>query len=128
MTRDVISVQYPAVDDTQSVSSGEVTMTTVTPANGITIEDAFANKNNTLMICIENTSDSDSTVTFTAGDEYPNSMLGDLEADVLANTLYVFQIQDISRFENKDGSINLDFNSDFSGNIFAVAKSVDLNV
>ena len=128
MTRDVITVQYPVVDDTQSLCGGEVTMTTVTPANGITIEDAFANKNNTLMICIENTSDSDSAVTFTAGDEYPNSMLGDLEAEVLANTLYVFQVQDISRFENKDGSINIDFDSDFSGNIFAVAKSVDLNV
>lgn len=128
MTRDVISVQYPLSEDSQSVCCTDITVTEVTPANGITIENAFANKNNSLMICIENTGDSDSTVVFAAGDEYPNAMLGDLDADILANTLYVFQIQDISRFENKDGSINIDFDSDFSGNIFAAAKSVDLNV
>ena len=32
------------------------------------------------------------------------------------------------RFENKDGSLNLDFPSGFSGNVFAIAKSVALNV
>ncbi|MCD8378170.1 MAG: hypothetical protein LUB59_05205 [Candidatus Gastranaerophilales bacterium] len=128
MTRDIISVQYPVIDETQSVCSAVVEQTAVTAANGITIEKAVANKNNTLMICIENTADSDTTVTLTAGDAYPNAMLGDLEVEVSASSLYAIQLQDISRFENKDGSVNIDFDSDFTGNIFAIAKSVDLNV
>ena len=128
MTRDAISVQYPTSEDSQSICSGTVTKTTVTAANGVTIKNAFANKNNTLMICIENTSDSDSDVTFKAGDCYPNSMLGDLDVSVLTKSITVCQIQDISRFENKDGSLNLDFETAFTGNIFAIAKPVDLNV
>jgi len=128
MTRDIISVQYPTIEDSQSVCGTTVTKSTVTPANGVTIKEAFANKNNTLMICIENTASEDSNITFKAGDAYPNSMLGDLKVEVLTKTISVFQIQDISRFENKDGSLNLDFDSDFTGNIFAIAKPTDLNI
>ena len=80
------------------------------------------------MVCVENTAQTDSKVTFLAGDAFPNAMLGNLEQDLLAKTTTVFQLQDISRFENKDGSLNLDFPSGFSGNVFAIAKSVALNV
>lgn len=124
MARDIIAVQYPEMDDSQSVANAKVTKKTVTQANGIAIEKAFDNKNNSLVICVENTASSASSVTFKAGDNYPNAKLGDLEVNVDQNSLNVFQIQDPSRFENKDGSMNLDFKTGFTGNIFAAAKSV----
>ena len=124
MARDIIAVQYPEMDDSQSVANAKVTKQTVTQANGIAIEKAFDNKNNSLVICVENTASSASSVTFKAGDNYPNAKLGDLEVNVDQNSLNVFQIQDPSRFENKDGSMNLDFKTGFTGNIFAAAKSV----
>lgn len=128
MTRDIISVQYPMIDNSQSILSSKIIKSAVTPANGVSIQKALANKNNTLMICIENTADSDTGLTLKAGDSYPNSMLGDLKVVVLSGSLLALQLQDIARFENKDGSINIDFDTDFKGNIYAMAKSTGLNV
>ncbi len=127
MTKDLIYVQYPTVDTTQSVAVADITKTTVNVNNGISVKNAFANKNNSLIVCFEN-EDSDSYVTFCAGDAYPNALLGDLNVPVLASTTMAVQIQDISRFENKDGSLNIDFGPDFSGSVYAIAKSVALNV
>lgn len=128
MTRDIINVQCPVVDVTQSVADVTVEKTVINTTNGITIKNAFKNKNNTLMICVENTADKAGEVTFLAGNAYPNSMLGKLAVPVEANSTTMLQIQDASRFENKDGSVNLDFSTDVAGNIYAVAKSVALNV
>lgn len=128
MTRDVINVQCPIIDKTQSVANTAITKTAVVVANGITIKNAFKNKNNTLFICLENTATSESKVTFKAGDTYPNAMLGDLEVPLAESSTTMLQIQDSSRFENKDGSVNLDFATGFTGKIYAVAKSVALNV
>ncbi len=122
MARDIINVILPEVEESQSVASAAVAPQTVTVANGIQIKDAAKNKNNSLAIVIENTAASESTVTFIAGDTYPNSMLGDLAVDIDAASTMVCQIQDLSRFENRDGSINLDFKSGFTGSIYAVAK------
>ena len=77
MTRDNISVQYPKIENTQSVATAKITKDTVVQANGVCIEKAFANKNNSLTICIENTSTSASEITFKAGDNFPNAKLGD---------------------------------------------------
>ena len=41
MTRDKINVQYPVLDHTESVANISITKTTVVPANGITISEAF---------------------------------------------------------------------------------------
>ena len=127
MTRDSINVQYPTVENSQSVANKKLTKSTVDVDNGISIAKAFANKNNTLTIFVENEAEADSTVTFVAGDAYPNSMLGDLELEVKEESAYAFQIQDVSRFENKDGSLCIDFGEDFEGKIYAVAKSTALN-
>ena len=43
MTRDIIDVQYPTLDHTESIANIGITKTTVTQANGITIADAFSN-------------------------------------------------------------------------------------
>ena len=126
MTRDNISVQYPKMENTQSVATVKVTKDNVVQANGVCVEKAFANKNNSLAICIENSSTSASEVIFKAGDNFPNAKLGDLKIDVEASSVNVVQFQDLSRFENKDGSLYIDFKVGFTGKIFAVAKSVEI--
>jgi len=127
MTRDSINVQYPSVETTQSVGSVVVTKTAISASNGAVISKAFANKNNTLFICVDNTANAAANITFKAGDAYPNAMLGDLSSSVGSGKTVVFQIQDISRFENKDGSLNIDFAVGFTGYIYAVAKPTTLN-
>ena len=120
MTRDIIDVQYPVLDHTESVANIAIEATTVTQANGITIREAFSNKNNSLFIVIDTTS-SDSLLTVKAGDAYPNSMLGDLVIE-LPQGVSAIQIQDLSRFQKSDESIDLDFAEGFEGTVFAVAK------
>ncbi len=54
MTRDIINVQYPTLEHTESVANICIEKETVIPANGVTIADAFSNKNNSLFVVIEN--------------------------------------------------------------------------
>ena len=121
MTRDIIDVQYPVLDHTESVANIAITKETVTQANGITIKDAFSNKNNSLFIVIDNTGDAASQLTVKAGDAFPNSMLGDIDIE-LAKGVSAIQLQDLSRFQKADESIDLDFKSGFTGTIYAIAK------
>lgn len=121
MTRDIIKVQYPTLDHTESVANIAITKKAVTVANGITIEDAFSNKNNSLFIVIDNTATAESLLTVKAGDAYPNSMLGDIVIELPVGVSAI-QLQDLSRFEKADGSIDLDFDTDFAGTIYAIAK------
>ncbi len=120
MARDIINVQYPTLDHTESVANIGITESTVTQANGVTIADAFSNKNNSLFIIIKNSATS-SLLTVKAGDAYPNSMLGDIVITLPAGVSAI-QLQDLSRFEKADGSIDLDFASGFTGTIYAIAK------
>lgn len=120
MARDIINVQYPTLDHTESVANIGITATTVNQTNGVTIADAFSNKNNSLFIIIENTA-SESLLTVKAGDAYPNSMLGDIVIE-LPEGVSALQLQDLSRFEKSDGSIDLDFAQGFTGSIYAIAK------
>ena len=120
MTRDIIDVQYPALDHTESVANIGITESTVNQANGVTIADAFSNKNNSLFIIIKNSA-SESLLTVKAGDAYPNSMLGDIVIELPAG-ISAIQLQDLSRFEKADGSIDLDFATGFTGTIYAIAK------
>ncbi len=120
MARDIINVQYPTLDHTESVANIGITESTVTQANGVTIADAFSNKNNSLFIIIKNSATS-SLLTVKAGDAYPNSMLGDIVITLPAGVSAI-QLQDLSRFEKADGSIDLDFATGFTGTIYAIAK------
>lgn len=119
MARDIIEVQYPTLDHTESVANIAITKKEVTPANGITIKDAFSNKNNSLFIIFE--TDAAATLTVKSGDAYPNSMLGDLAISLPVGTSAI-QLQDLSRFEKADGSIDLDFATAYDGTVYAVAK------
>ena len=120
MTRDIINVQYPTLDHTESVANICIEKQAINQANGVTIAEAFSNKNNTLFVVIENTT-SDSLLTVKAGDAYPNSMLGDIVIEI-PEGVSAIQLQDLSRFEKADGSIDLDFSEGFVGNIYAIAK------
>lgn len=121
MTRDIIDVQYPTLDHTESVANICITKKTVIPANGVTVADAFSNKNNSLFLVIENEAEAKSSMTVKAGDAYPNSVLGDISIELPVGTSAI-QLQDLSRFEKADGSIDLDFPTAFDGNLYAVAK------
>ncbi len=127
MARDAINVILPVQAEKQSLEVSDITKQAVTQANGIKISDALANKNNSLQIYIENTTTSggsaaDSSATIKAGDHYPNKVLGDANVVLGAGKTVVVLLEDISRFENKDNSILIDFASGFTGNIWAVAK------
>ena len=127
MARDAITVLQPTPDSSASVEYVKVTKQAVTVANGIKISNALENKNNSLQITIENTySTADSTLTIKAGDNYPNKILGDLNIPLTKSAVTVVILEDISRFENRDGSILLDFSTGFTGNIWAVAKRAGL--
>ena len=120
MAYDEIEVQLPEQEATQSVEIAAFEKTTVTAANGIQINDALDNKNNSLVIVIEPTTAD--TVTIKAGDNYPNAMLGDLDITPTADQVNTILLDDISRFENKDGSVCIEFGDSFAGEIYAVAK------
>lgn len=120
MARDIINVQYPTLEHTESVANIGITESTVTQANGVTIADAFSNKNNSLFIIIDNTA-TKSSLTVKSGDAYPNSMLGNIVIE-LPTGVSAIQLQDLSRFEKSDGSIDLDFATGFTGTIYAIAK------
>lgn len=127
MTRDSINVHLPVGDVSKSVEIIKITKQAVTQANGIKIANALDNKNNSLQIFVENTTTvssaaADSSMTIKAGDHYPNRILGDLTVALTKSKTVAIILDDISRFENKDGSINLDFASGFTGNVWAVAK------
>lgn len=122
MERQVIEVQYPTLDHTESVANICIKKTNINPTNGITILEAFSNnKNNSLFIVIDNNSSKISFLTVKAGNAYPNSMLGDIIIEIAPGTSAI-QLSDLSRFEKCDESIDLDFADDFVGAIYAVAK------
>ena len=120
MARDILNVQLPVQDETASIEIKAFAKQTVAPANGIVIEKALDNKNNSLVIVIEPTTAG--AVTIKAGDAYPNSMLGDLTVAPTAGQVNAILLEDMARFENRDGSVAIDFASGFAGTIYAVAK------
>lgn len=53
-------------------------------------------------------------------------MLGDLTLSAAKTATTIIQLQDPSRFENKDESIDIDFGTSFAGTIYAIGKKVGL--
>lgn len=127
MARDEISIQLLEYDATDSVGSKKITKQAVTQANGIKLKNAFACKDNSLKIVVENTyATADSTMTIKAGDKQ-NAALGDsIIALAKSATTVVAPIRDMARFEKADGSILLDFSTGFTGNIYAVGEKAGL--
>ena len=126
MARDKIQVQTMIYDATDSVGSVAITKQAVTQANGIEIENAYAEKDNSLKIIVENTANSASTLTIKAGDKQ-NAILGDSIIALAASGVTVISpIRDGARFERTDGSIYIDFGTGFTGNIYAVGEKAGL--
>lgn len=124
MARDKIKVYNYTYDTTDCVGVVAVSKQTVTQTNGIEIEKAFANKDNSLVITVDNTG-SVSTMTIKAG-EKQNAMLGDCTVALEAGINHVALNRDMARFENIDGSVYIDFTDGFTGNIWAVAEKAGL--
>lgn len=122
MARDKITVQEPVLDAQHSVAVVVPTAKTVTVANGIEISNAFDEKDNTVYLVISNTANADKNVTIKAGNSYPNKMRGDKVIEVKTATTAIVTIEDESRFENKDGSVYVDFAAGFTGTIYAIGK------
>ena len=126
MARDEITLQYLVYDATDSVGTVNIEKQTVTQADGIKINGAFACKDNSMKIVVENTAVADATVTIKAGNKQ-NAILGDAIVAVKGSASTVIApLRDMARFENKDGSIELDFSAGFAGNIYAVGERAGL--
>lgn len=126
MARDEINLQYLVYDATDSVGTVNVEKQTVVQANGIKINNAFACKDNSMKIVVENTASADATVTIKAGNKQ-NAILGDAIVAVKGSASTVIApLRDMARFENKDGSIELEFSSGFAGKIYAVGERAGL--
>ena len=120
MSRNKILLQYPKLDHTESVANISLDVFRIDSGKGITIEDAFFNKNNSLFLHILNFGD-ESSLIIKAGNAYPNSMLGDIVIEI-PKGISAICIQDLARFEKDDGSLDLDFANDFDGAIYAIAR------
>ncbi len=116
MAKKTINVNIPkASEGSKSIEILEATKTTVAAADEITITKAFKNKDNSFFLVLEGAG----TVTIKAGNNYPNAMLGDLVVTVA--TLAVLNIEDCSRFENRDGSVVLVAGT-YAGSVMAIGK------
>ncbi len=132
MARDEITLQYVTYDAKDRVGSKAITKQAVTQANGIKLKNAYACKDNSMVIYVENTyTSSASTVTIKAG-EKQNKLLGDAsvavgQASTAGNPVTEIRLnRDGSSFERNDGSIYIDFSSGFTGNIWATAEKAGL--
>lgn len=126
MASESYNIDIPRVDNTQSIASINLFPNTISgddTAKDIVLPKAFKNWNNTLYIIFNITASC--SVTFKAGNKYPNSKLGDFTL-ALSNGTYAVQIQDPSRFENADGSLVMQVSSTFNGSFYAIAKSTDI--
>ena len=115
-----ITVVLPVLDASESYEIAEVTPTNI--ASEMVIKKALDNKNNSLVIVV--TATGAGTITLKAGDAYPNSILGDEPLTIGVGTT-VIRLEDISRFEKRDGSVVLT-NTGTTGTIFATAKRAGL--
>lgn len=116
-----IKINLPNLENSKSLEIAVVEKATI--EEEMTIIEAMKNKNNSLHIIVNATTAGD--IVFKSGDNYPNAMLGDcsLHCEVGYNDII---IEDISRFENRDGSIVLGKSGELAGEIFAVAKRAGL--
>lgn len=115
----------------QSVEVGEAkvadgTLAAITTSNTkVTINDAMANKNNSMYI-VANVS-TKGTLKIKAGDAYPNKCLGDYQTLELNIGINVIQLEDISRFENRDDTIIVEGDGTIVANLFVIGKRVGVD-
>lgn len=112
-----LTVQLPVEDTTHSIEIVDFDKTEFASGDVVTIKKALQNKNNSLVLIAD--ASSSGNLVIKAGNNYPNKILGDLTVALTAKVNAVL-LEDISRFENKDGTVK--FTGTFAGNVYAVAK------
>lgn len=125
MSRTEVTLQYPTSDATDTIQTLKPTATTVVQADGVIIKNAFACKDNTLTIVIANTAEAAKDITIKKG-VYPNAVLGDITFEVAASSTNLIKIENPSRLEQADGSLLIDFETGFTGSIYATGKRAGL--
>ncbi len=124
MARDVVQMAETLADTSVSVAKATAAATTIAVANGATVPGFFAVKDNFGFVVVD--ASAAGNVVFKAGDAYPSqNILGDLSVAVTAG-LNVLQVERHGRFENKDGSLNIDFVGAIAGKIYAFGKHAGL--
>lgn len=126
MTTTEITVLKPVMDNKQSYEIGVVASASkVAIASEMKILDAMACKNNSMTIFVD--ASHDGTLTIKAGDMYPNAVLGDAPISITSGDYVVIQLEDISRFENRDGSIDITTADSLAGKILVTGKRVGVD-
>lgn len=120
MARDEITITLGDLDASKRVNVATVTPQAVTVANGIKLKDAAGAKYESIWICVNN-SGSAADVIVKAGNAYPNNLLGDKTFEAKSGVT-AFQLADYACFLNKDGSVDIDFETGFSGTIYAIGQ------
>lgn len=121
---DKITMNYGSDDATVSLSSVSITPAAIAPANGAVVENYFAAKDNSAYLLLTITTAG--AMTIKAGDAYPtNNCLGDMTVDLPAGS-HVVSIERSARFENKGGSLKLEFAENTAGTIAAFGKKAGL--
>lgn len=124
MARDVVKMAETLADTSVSVAKATADAATINVAVGATIPGFFAVKDNSGFVVVD--ASAAGNVVFKAGDAYPSqNILGDLSIAVAAG-LNVLQVERHGRFENKDGSLNVDFSGNIAGKIYAFGKHAGL--
>lgn len=124
MARNKITMNYGSDDATISISSVSIMPTAIAPADGAVIENYFAAKDNSAYLLLTVTTAG--AMTIKAGNAYPaNNCLGDMTVDLPVGT-HVLTIERNARFENKGGSLNVDFAENTAGTIAVFGKKAGL--
>lgn len=125
MTTTTVTVKKPVMDNKQSYEIvTEASASAVAISTDLSIANAMSCKNNSMTIFLDVSTGG--TITIKAGNQYPNAVLGDAPITLVAGYT-VIQLEDISRFENRDGSIKLVGDGTIAGNILVSGKRVGVD-
>lgn len=125
MARDKINLIEPVLDESKCIAVKEITSNTITQSNGTEITGAFGCKDNSLQITVNNSADAAKKLTIKAG-VFDNAVLGDKTISVSSGKTTVILLENPSRFQQKDGAVFIDYETGFTGTIYAVGKHAGL--
>lgn len=118
MARTELTITLGELDNSKRVNVAEVTPTNIT-SDGVKLKDAAGAKYESIWLVVASSGAAD--VTVKAGNAYPNKLLGDKTFEAKSGVT-AFQLADYACFLNKDGSVDIDFETGFSGTIYAIGQ------
>ena len=123
MARDEINIILGTLDNSKRVNVAPIVLKEINAANGVKLKDAAGAKYESIWIVV--TANASGDVVVKAGNAYPNNLLGDKSITVSAGVT-AYQIADYACFLNKDGSVDIDFSTGFTGYIYAIGQRAGL--